>query len=83
MAITRLKRKERRNRSVAHARIANMKLLTKVPVIKKVDIEELRKLSKPSLKAKAGHVLESIEHAAEGVVDKVKKAVKNATSSEE
>lgn len=43
MAVTRLKRKERKNRSVSKARTAKIKLLTKVPVIKKVDLEELKK----------------------------------------
>lgn len=43
MAVTRLKRKEKKNKSVAKARMANIKLLTKVPVIKKVDLEELKK----------------------------------------
>jgi hypothetical protein len=43
MAITRLKRKEKRNKIVAKKRVANIKALTKVPVIRKVDIEELRK----------------------------------------
>jgi len=43
MAVTRLKRKERKNRAVVKARTASIKLLTKTPVIKKVDIEELKK----------------------------------------
>ena len=45
MAVTRLKRKEKRNKIVAKKRVANIKALTKVPVIRKVDIEELRKLA--------------------------------------
>ena len=43
MAVTRLKRKEKKNKSVAKARQAKIKLLTKVPVINKVDLEELKK----------------------------------------
>lgn len=46
MAVTRLKRKDKRNKSNAVARKAQIKLLTKVPVIKKVDIEELKKQAK-------------------------------------
>ena len=43
MAITRLKRKERKNKTVSKLRTANIKLLMKTPVIKKIDIEELKK----------------------------------------
>lgn len=45
MAVTRLKRKEKRNKIVAKKRVAKIKALTKVPVIRKVDIEELKKLA--------------------------------------
>jgi hypothetical protein len=43
MAVTRLKRKERKNKTVSKLRTSKIKLLTKTPVIKKVDIEELKK----------------------------------------
>ncbi|MES2389509.1 MAG: hypothetical protein V4543_16010 [Bacteroidota bacterium] len=43
MAVTRLKRKERRNRAVSTNRVARIKQLTSVPVIKNVDIEEIKK----------------------------------------
>lgn len=43
MGVTRLKRKDRRNKNVASARQQKIKLLTAKPVIKKVDIEELKK----------------------------------------
>ena len=43
MAVTRLKRKERKNKTVSKLRTQNIKLLTKTPVIKKVDIEDLKK----------------------------------------
>jgi hypothetical protein len=46
MAVTRLKRKEKRNKIVAKTRVAKIKFLTKRPVVKKVDIEELRKEAK-------------------------------------
>lgn len=48
MAVTRLKRKEKRNKIVAKKRVANIKALTKVPVIRKVDIDELKKLASSS-----------------------------------
>jgi hypothetical protein len=64
MAITRLKRKEKRNKIVAKKRVANIKALTKVPVIRKVDIEELKKQASPGLAAK-------VKEEVKKVVDKV------------
>ncbi|MFQ3575893.1 MAG: hypothetical protein SNJ77_05600 [Cytophagales bacterium] len=43
MGVTRLKRKDRRNKAVAARKRTKLKVLTAVPVIKKVDIEELKK----------------------------------------
>jgi len=43
MGVTRLKRKDRRNKAVANARVKRIKQLTLTPVIKKVDVEELKK----------------------------------------
>ena len=43
MAVTRLKRKERRNIAKANAKLEVIKQLTKMPVIKKVDVEEIKK----------------------------------------
>ncbi len=43
MAVTRLKRKDRRNFAKANARIATIKRLTQTPVIKNIDIEEIKK----------------------------------------
>jgi hypothetical protein len=43
MAVTRLKRKERRNSDKATRRKADIKLLTQVPVIKKIDVEAIKK----------------------------------------
>lgn len=42
MGVTRLKRKDRRNKIVANGRVAAIKLRTKTPVIKNVDVEELK-----------------------------------------
>ena len=43
MAVTRLKRKDRRNKAVANNRQAVIKQMTSVPVIRRVDVEELKK----------------------------------------
>lgn len=43
MGVTRLKRKDRKNKTVSKLRTSAIKRLTNVPVIKKVDIEELKK----------------------------------------
>lgn len=42
MAVTSLKRKDRRNKTVAQNRIAEIKRLTLTPTIKLVDIEEIK-----------------------------------------
>lgn len=43
MGVTRLKRKGRKNRNVSASRNFSLKHLTKTPVIKNVDLEELKK----------------------------------------
>ncbi|HTF82147.1 MAG TPA: hypothetical protein VL947_10490 [Cytophagales bacterium] len=43
MGVTRLKRKERRNKTVSRLRNQALKLVTAAPVIKAIDLEELRK----------------------------------------
>jgi len=43
MGVTRLKRKDKRNKAVANARVKRIKQLTLTPVIRKVDVEELKK----------------------------------------
>jgi hypothetical protein len=42
MAVTRLKRKEKRNRAKANNRIDRIKQLTAKPIIKNVDIEAIK-----------------------------------------
>ncbi|UBM58927.1 hypothetical protein LAG90_19195 [Marinilongibacter aquaticus] len=42
MAVTRLKRKGRKNRAVANNKQADIKRLTFRPEVKKVDVEELK-----------------------------------------
>ena len=43
MGVTRLKRKDRKNKVVSKQRTAAIKRITKKPVVKKVDIEDLKK----------------------------------------
>lgn len=43
MAVTRLKRKDRRNKAVANNKTAAIKQLLQRPEIRKVDIEEIKK----------------------------------------
>jgi hypothetical protein len=43
MGVTRLKRKERRNRTIANNKTARIKALTAKPIIKNVDIEAIKK----------------------------------------
>ncbi|WMJ73468.1 hypothetical protein RCC89_09880 [Cytophagaceae bacterium ABcell3] len=47
MAVTRLQRKGKRNKIVAKARLAQIKLLTTKPVVKKVDVDELKNQQTP------------------------------------
>ena len=42
MAVTRLIRKEKRNRAVANNRVARIKFLTLTPVVKNVDVEGVK-----------------------------------------
>ncbi len=55
MAITRLKRKERRNLAKATDRLARIKQLTAKPIIKNIDIEaiKLEFIEKAAARAKA------------------------------
>ena len=42
MGVTRLKRKDRKNKARANNKVARIKQLLRVPVIKNVDVEELK-----------------------------------------
>ncbi len=42
MAVTQLKRKARRNRAIANNKVDAIKKLVLKPIIKKVDVEELK-----------------------------------------
>lgn len=70
MGVTTLKRKARRNSARAEVRAQKLKLLNKKPVIKKVDIEELKK-------AQGGSTV------VDKAVKEVKKVVEKVTGSEE
>ncbi len=51
MAVTRLERKGRKNKSVAKKKNAAIKLLNDTPVIKKVDVEKIKEEFKAKLKS--------------------------------
>ena len=82
MAVTRLKRKGKRNKAVAGQRLSSIKLLTATPVIKNVDIEALKAgfskkgESKPASKAKK-------EETAETVANKQEEPSKNHPADKE
>ena len=73
MGVTRLKRKGRKNRNVSASRQFSLKHLTKTPVIKNVDLEELKKqftapkkeTKKEEAKAEAAPVAEAAAAPAE------------------
>ena len=83
MAVTRLKRKDRRNKAVAKNKLAKIQHLNSKPVIKNVDVEEIAsgfgttdKKEKPAAK-KAEPVKE------EKVVEEVQEAVVEEPKAEE
>lgn len=74
MGVTRLKRKGRRNKQTAKARVARMKSLSFQPVIKNVDAEELKASfvteEAPKKKAAKAKKVEKVEEPkAEAVVE--------------
>ncbi|MFN6944353.1 MAG: hypothetical protein ACK4ND_05360 [Cytophagaceae bacterium] len=69
MAVTRLQRKGKRNKITAKGRIANIKFLTRKPVIKRVEVEELKKQEKPGVVEKA---VKEVKKVAEKVEDAIK-----------
>ena len=85
MAITRLERKGRKNKSRAKARVATIKRLSSTPVIKNVDIEAIKASfekgvsEKKAPKAKA----EKVEAETEEVVEEKPKATKKAAKKAE
>ncbi len=83
MAVTRLERKGKRNKSRAKNRVSKIKLLNSVPVIKNVDLDELKKsFEKPSKPAKKEAPVKeeaSVEVVEEVKVEKAPKAKKETT----
>lgn len=65
MGVTRLKRKDRRNKSRANNRINKIKQLTAKPVIKNVDVEEIKAGFAKSGGSKASAKAEKVETAKE------------------
>lgn len=66
MAVTRLQRKHRKNRARANQRVAAIKRLTSLPVIKNIDIEEIKaSFEKAAPKAKASKAKKEAEESAE------------------
>ena len=91
MAITRLKRKDRKNKARANNKQTVIKQLLKTPVIKNVDIDALKaQYGGGSVASKATSVKNAISSAAsavahkvEDVVEAVKEKVDNALHSNE
>lgn len=86
MAVTRLKRKGRRNKLTSRKRLDSIKLLTATPVIKNVDVEELKQGfsqdsgAKPAAKAKK---TETKKSEAEPVAEKQEEPLKNHPTDKE
>ena len=88
MAVTRLKRKDRRNKSVAKNKVARIQHLNSKPVIKNVDVEEITasfaaaaKKEKPVAKKKVEAPKEEV--VAETKAPAKKKAAPKAKKTEE
>jgi uncharacterized protein YfaA (DUF2138 family) len=77
MAITRLKRKDRKNKARANNKQIVIKQLLRTPVIKNVDVEELKAQfgKKGDKTSVVGRVKEAISEAAHTVADKVEEVV--------
>ncbi len=88
MAITRLKRKDRKNKARANNKQAVIKQLLKTPVIKNVDIDELKaQFGKGGVVSNVKNAISSAAHAVadkvEDVVEAVKEKVDNVLHSDE
>ena len=88
MAVTRLKRKDRKNKARANNKQAVIKQLLRTPVIKNVDVEELKaQFGKPGIVARATSAIKETAHnvveKVEEVAGNVKEAVENALNKDE
>ncbi|MFD2718475.1 hypothetical protein ACFST9_07095 [Hymenobacter monticola] len=78
MSVTRLKRKHRKNIARANNKQNIIKNLLRTPVLKNVDLEELKSRfstaapASAEAKAETGSLLDTVKHAASAAVDKVK-----------
>ena len=86
MGVTRLKRKDRRNKSKANNRVSRIKQLTATPVIKNVDVEAIKasfgKADDKKATAKAEKATASKEETAPKAEKKEKAAAKAEDSSD-
>lgn len=99
MAITRLKRKDRKNKARANNKQRVIKQLLTVPVIKNVDVDALKaQFGKPGIVSRVKNAIvetahtvadkveaaaETVKHKAEDVVENVKEAVENVMHSDD
>jgi phenylalanyl-tRNA synthetase alpha subunit len=74
MSVTRLKRKHRKNIARANNKQNIIKNLLRTPVLKNVDLEELKSRFSTAAPAQAesSSLLDTVKHAASAAVDKVK-----------
>jgi hypothetical protein len=84
MSVTRLKRKHRKNIARANNKQNIIKNLLRTPVLKNVDLEELKSRFSTAAPAKAesGSLLDTVKHAASAAVDKVKEVADAVSHSE-
>ncbi|MFC5270386.1 hypothetical protein [Adhaeribacter terreus] len=76
MAITRLKRKDRKNKARANNKQTVIKQLLRVPVIKNVDPEELKaQFGKPGVVGTVKKAISEVAHKVENAVEAVKEKV--------
>ena len=88
MAVTRLKRKDRKNKARANNKQIVIKQLLRTPVIKNVDVEELKaQFGKPGIVSRATAAIKETAHnvveKAEAVIENVKETVENALNKDE
>ncbi len=87
MGVTRLKRKDQRNKSKANNRVSRIKQLTATPVIKNVDVEAMKasfnKADDKKATAKAEKAVASEKETAPKAEKKTKAAEKEEDSSEQ
>jgi len=91
MGVTRLKRKGRKNKNVSSSRQFSLKHLTKTPVIKNVDLDELKKqfsapkkeTKKEEAKVEAAPVAEAAAPAEKAEAPKAEAPAKKAAPKKE